>query len=883
MSDNQPLVGRDESRPYNSPQDNQPIAGQDESRPYTGTFVLSAPDETLVRKQGQPSPVKSARSKSRPYIVVVVVLLLVLVVSGAVVYLQSGGSPPAAQPTPIPRVGANGVNSAVLPTAPPALIQQPTVEPTAAAFVSYYSAAVSRPDRDPDLLPTDPFDQRLSVAYHNLQLNGHWEQAVNEYRTIIADPTASLAARREAYWRVAQCNFLGGSYARAIDAYAQFQQQWPTDERSYRADYIIADAYNYLTDYGNALKHWQAYLPHSGPLYSFTLLRIGASQVNLSQYDAARHTYSDVVNRQQSSDRERSAALEGVASMAATQHDYGNELAAYESLLTIATDKDYRADLEYRAALAMMHNGDRNGAFNRFLSVIHDYPDNYRAYGALQQMLQVNASLFDQGLLDYYTAGLLAYNVNSYQEAIGYFADYLNKQDGAQHAAALLYAGLSYQNLGNDTRAIDNYTVLLHDSPTSPEAVSAHYRVGELAERRGACSAAVNDYAAAASHLDLADGRNAGFHLGLCRYKLGDNGAASDAWQPLTAPNLPADVRAQAYFWLGRDAATTANDATNLYKSAIAAQPGGYYAYRAAAKLAGEDNAGPVVSPARLPAMDYSAMLVDAASEEVHQQDYATWLAGWAHTPLTASLVITSPASLTNLDAVRALSIARVGERIYAKQELDYALPRLVASRDALNLAQMALYYRYIDEPYLSLLVASKLAAMSPDPTPKLPTLLGRSLYATPFTAAMIAGADQAHTSPLLLYAITKQESYFNPLARSSADARGLTQVLPSTAAGIAANLGDSGFTAYDLYRPYVAARYGAAFLTDSLANQNGSVLRSLAAYNAGPGSLPQWSNGAAASDGDLFVENISYAETADYVRIVYTNYAAYLDLYSQK
>jgi len=807
-------------------------------------------------------------------------LLLLATGIGAFILSQSDRRSSAGQPTPL--LGAGGAGAA-LPTAPPMLTQQPTLEPTAAAFVSYYNAAVSRPDRDPDLLASDPYDQRLSVAYHSLQLNGHWEQAVNEYRAIIADPGASLAARREAYWRVAQCNFLGGSYARAIDAYTQFQQQWPSDERSQRADYIIADAYNYLADYGNAVKRWQAFLPHSGLLYSFTMLRIGAAQTSSGAYDAARHTFSDVVNRTQSSDRERTEALEGVASISATQHDYGNQLAAYESLLSITTDKDYRADLEYRAALATLRNGDRNGAFNRFLGVIRTYPDNYRAYGALQQMLQINSGLFDQGLLDRYTAGRLAYDVNSYQEAISYFAAYLNKQDGAHHAAALLYAGLSYQNLGNDDRALINYNVLLQDSPASPEAVSAHYRVGQLAERRGACSVAASDYAAAAKHLDLDDGRNAAFHLGLCRYKLGDYGAASNAWQPLTAPSMPAAVRAQAFFWLGRDAATTANDPATLYKSAIAAQPGGYYAYRAAAKLAGEDNAGPAVSPARLTSVDYSTMLVDAAAEEVHQPEYAQWLAGWSHTPPTVALVITDPTTLTNPDVVRALGIARVGERIYAKQELDFALPRLAAAGDAATLAQMALYYRYIDEPYLSLLVATKLAAMVPDPTPKLPALLRRSIYPTPFAEAVIAGANQAHTSPLLLYAMIKQESYFNPLARSSADARGLTQVLPSTAAGIAANIGESSFTTYDLYRPSVAARYGAIFIAARLADENGSMLRALAAYNAGPGNLPPWSKGAAATDADLFVENISFAETADYVRIVYANYAAYLDLYRQK
>ncbi len=859
-----------------------PDGGDATSRPRSITYTLAAPD--VPPSPDAPLVVGTAeRVQTRPYrrrmVLALIGGLLIAAMGGAIALRYSGRGEMAAQPTHLPLIGEA---TAGLPTAPPTLAALPTLEPTAAAFVSYYSEAVSRPDRDPDLLPSDPYDQRLSVTYHSRQLNGYWEQAVNDYRAIIADPAAPEAARREAYWRVAQCNFAGGSYGRAIDAYAAFQAAYPDDERSQRAYYIIADAYTYLDNYRPAIPHWQAYLPHSGPLYSFTLLRIGEAQSKLGDYDAARATYSEVVSRPDSNNRERSEAGEGLATIYNLRHDYASELATYESILSMAQDPDYRADVEYRAAVALLRGGNRQAAFDRFRSVITDYPANYRAYGAFQQMKQINPALFDQGLLDYYTAGRLAYAVDSYEEAIGYFAAYVNGAGAAHRADALLYAALSYQTLHNDDRALANYNVIIADHPGEPAATSAHYRIGQLAERRGACSEAISEYAAAAPHLDRDDGRAAALHLGLCRYKLGDYAGASDAWQPLTAATMPPDVRAAADFWLGRDAASTANDPTANYQAAIAAQPGGYYAYRAAAKLAGETASGPIVSPAQRETVDYGAMLVDAAAEEVHQEQYARWLASWAHLPATSTLVVSDLPAHVSLDAARPLLMARVGERIYAKQELDYLLPRLTAA-DAITLAQMALYYRYIDEPYLSLLTAQRLAALSQQPDPSLPILLRRSLYATPFTDAMIGGADAAHTSPLLLYAIIKQESYYNPLAHSGADARGLAQVLPDTASLIAGGLGDRNFTAYDLYRPYVAARYGAAFLDDQLANAGGSVLRALAAYNAGPGSLPVWSKGAANADADLFVENITFAETAQYVRIVYTNYAAYLELYRQK
>src|SRR3990172_7548181 len=80
--------------------------------------------------------------------------------------------------------------------------------------------------------------------------------------------------------------------------------------------------------------------------------------------------------------------------------------------------------------------------------------------------------------------------------------------------------------------------------------------------------------------------------------------------------------------------------------------------------------------------------------------------------------------------------------------------------------------------------------------------------------------ADEAEANgfpPLLLLALVRQESFFDPDAESSADALGLTQVIPSTADEIAGQIDDADFTYADLFRPTVSLRFGSHYLRSQL------------------------------------------------------------------
>jgi soluble lytic murein transglycosylase len=126
-----------------------------------------------------------------------------------------------------------------------------------------------------------------------------------------------------------------------------------------------------------------------------------------------------------------------------------------------------------------------------------------------------------------------------------------------------------------------------------------------------------------------------------------------------------------------------------------------------------------------------------------------------------------------------------------------------------------------------------------------------------------------------------KQESAFDPDATSSAEARGLTQVIPDTGKGIASALKISGFTVEDLYRPHLSVEFGVFYLDNQLDNFKGNPYIALSAYNGGPSNAANWSKANPPENGfDIFVDGISFRETRQYVRIVYTNYAVYRQLY---
>ncbi|HLZ45730.1 MAG TPA: transglycosylase SLT domain-containing protein [Gemmatimonadales bacterium] len=155
-----------------------------------------------------------------------------------------------------------------------------------------------------------------------------------------------------------------------------------------------------------------------------------------------------------------------------------------------------------------------------------------------------------------------------------------------------------------------------------------------------------------------------------------------------------------------------------------------------------------------------------------------------------------------------------------------------------------------------------------------------RAIFPWPNRAAVEAEAQEFGVDALLLAALVRQESVFDVEALSPAGARGLAQLLPSTASLMARGL-DVTFYPEWITVPDLNLHLGAAHLAELL-KRFGRVDAAIAAYNAGPIPVRRWleRDGATAADSDRFIELIPYAETRGYVRSLLRNRELYRALY---
>jgi soluble lytic murein transglycosylase-like protein len=115
--------------------------------------------------------------------------------------------------------------------------------------------------------------------------------------------------------------------------------------------------------------------------------------------------------------------------------------------------------------------------------------------------------------------------------------------------------------------------------------------------------------------------------------------------------------------------------------------------------------------------------------------------------------------------------------------------------------------------------------------------------------AALIDQVAAAHgLPPNLLTALVRQESGFDPNAKSPVGAMGLTQLMPSTAASLGVQ---------NPWDPVENLNGGATYLAGLLKSYNGNVQLALAAYNAGPGAVQKWGGVPPYPETQAYVRNI--------------------------
>ena len=223
----------------------------------------------------------------------------------------------------------------------------------------------------------------------------------------------------------------------------------------------------------------------------------------------------------------------------------------------------------------------------------------------------------------------------------------------------------------------------------------------------------------------------------------------------------------------------------------------------------------------------------------------------------------------------------RIVEQLYGLGERDVALPLALEiarteTADA-QLGALAAVLTATGDAKATLLVG------------KLATQRGQALDETAFPTFGIPGYQPLGNSAdrSVVYAIARQESEFDPKSVSSAGAKGLMQLIASTARQTATKYGVGYSDTRLISDAAYNAQIGAAHLGQLLAEQRGSYILTFAAYNAGSGRVQQWIEAYGdprkpGVDPIDWIERIPFTETRNYVQRVYENMQIYRTRFGQ-
>jgi soluble lytic murein transglycosylase len=321
--------------------------------------------------------------------------------------------------------------------------------------------------------------------------------------------------------------------------------------------------------------------------------------------------------------------------------------------------------------------------------------------------------------------------------------------------------------------------------------------------------------------------------------------------------------RGKAGYWAARDAELAGKiaDACALYDAVSYRYGANWYGYIALQRLTAMRGQGKCQTPTNFPANS----LVPKAFANLKV--------------VTVAAETARDKELERADKSEELSI--VGLFDWAIDELKEA--KITANNSPkINLA-LAKHYRLKGDQVNALL---SLAKSYPDYAQMFPEEMGREewdiFYPLTNWNDIKYWAAQRRLDAYQVAGFIRQETIFDPRAKSSANAYGLMQLLIPTARAVARkyNSVTQTITAETLFNPQLNIELGTAYIRDQY-DKFGRVEYVAVAYNAGPGRVTQWAK-TLPYEIDEYVENIPFKETKGYVQGIIRNSAQYRRLYDE-
>jgi soluble lytic murein transglycosylase len=590
----------------------------------------------------------------------------------------------------------------------------------------------------------------------------------------------------------------------------------------------------------------------------------------------------------------------------------------YESMLAVASSDEDVTRARYKIGLARELRGDDDGALASYAAAVNEHPGSPSAGDALKRGRALSRAFTDR-----YHQGLVAYNRDLLREAAEYFAYYLRSERGEFQAEAAYFLGRCHQRMGSMRSAAGDYERAIELGIGGEYADWAWVRFAYCLRRLGKVDeslAAYDRYAEAhadepgAAHIlwekarlleeerrwdeardafrELAD-RHPGsdragdalFRAGLCLFKLGQYREAEADFATLYA-SARGSQAARALYWAGkvRERFGRPQDAAERYREAAAAARESFYGLRSLERLSELGRPSVSALPSEGSRTDVAAWAYDASAHGLpwsgERREFAEWLAGWHESVYVPGVTAAMRGQLSEDRAfVRADLFLGLHMQDAAARELSTLETRFASDPRMLDV--LIEYYERRGLHRRAIRFAERVLTVSrAKDVGEAPLYLRKKICPTHWREVVVGECGRRGVDPALFFSLIRQESLFEPGARSGPGARGVTQIMPTTGRWIARQLGERGFDAGDLADPETNIRFGVFYLSVQLKEFGGDVFRSLAAYNAGAGNAERWWGFGGTEDPDVFFEDIGFAETRDYVERVYRYSRLYREIY---
>ena len=799
----------------------------------------------------------------------------------------------ACRAEPTPTLAPTSVPPVVLTSSPVAVPSSPT--PT--------STLTPTPTPTPSPTPTPiPLASAWLEAARHCKTNGDLLSALSKFRQLLVAPNATEEERQAALLGIGEMELRIGAFKEAEESLNLFLERYPPDSQAAKATFWLAQARQGQMDWEGSIEAFQAYLAMEDMLTSYVSDMIADSYLALGEADLALEAYETALMGAATTEkviamRERLAQ----AYLAAGQIDAA--IAQYDAISALADDDRTLARMDYLAGYALMISGHIEEGVARYLHAVHQYPAAYHSYLALIELVDLGHPVDD------FARGLVDYHAGAYIPAISAFYRHIEDNLYDHTADGHLYIARCYASIGNYPAALaelevvlethqgdplwdeawleqaviqeqaddiegaaDTYEEFANAFPTNELAPVALWRGGRLLEEWSEWDRAYRLYHQLVSQYPRnPDSSEALYRAGLMVYRSGQIEAARQDWDDLIANYPTSEWVAPALIWLlhaaGEEEGALSSEALTKYETIAASLPrNSYYAIRAADLVSGVLPFEPPVT------ISWPA---DEAADRLEAEE---WLKEWLRLKANTDLAGLSPEILSDSRWQRGRRLWELGLLEEARVELDSL--RYDLRGDAIASYQLALAFREIGLYRSSILAAHAVISLSLASTPlDVPRFIAMLSYPVYYLDLVQAASIDFGVDPLLLFSMIRQESLFEPFARSWAAAQGLMQVIPSTGAEIASQLGCPDYRNEDLYRPIVSIQFGAYYISQQLEAFGNRPYVALSAYNAGPGNAARWYELGLDSP-DLYLEIITLDEPKRYIQLIYSHYTMYRALY---